>query len=139
MLSGCDLRSHLDVTQPRSSADAPAVAEAASLIASVIDQIAATTARHPGSASGLAGVLSMHRAHLAVLRKAAGPTPSPAAGAAPRVPVGQKAALQALLFVERSARGRLTSLAQHARSGELARVLASMAAAVSQRLEEWPT
>lgn len=65
---------------------------------------------------------AMHEAHLQAL---GGSTPTPAAG---RMPIHR------LHKVERRLRRDLVDAAMDARSGELARLLASMSAAVAQRL-----
>ena len=104
------------------------------------DQVTATTARFPGLRPSLDRVAAMHRAHYDAL---AGAVPKGAAGparpSAPPVPARRKAALRRLAAQELALHRQLVGLAQRAESGTFARMLASMAAAVDQRLAEWPS
>jgi hypothetical protein len=80
----------------------------------------------------LAPLIAMHQAHAQALADAVpsgSPSPSVAGTVVPPAP-GLARARQ----VEADAHDRLVALAQRAQSGQLARLLASMAAGISQRL-----
>ena len=81
----------------------------------------------------LAPLIAMHRAHAAALSTASSadgpPSTSVSGTAAPSSP-----AVAGARQVETEAHDRLVALAQRAQSGQLARLLASMAAGISQRL-----
>lgn len=100
-----------------------------------IAHLEATMQRFPGLGMRLAPVLAMHRAHLGVLDDAVpkGATTAPPTPADP-VPTARSAALQRVVASQVRAHDALVVQAGRARSGSFARLLASMAAAVSQQL-----
>lgn len=84
----------------------------------------------------LAPLVAMHQSHATALRDAVPGSAAGPGGAASGAPVGPASALAAAVKAERDAHARLVALAQRALSGRLARLLASMAAGISQRLVE---
>ncbi len=100
-------------------------------------RVAAVRRRHPGLSQVLAGTRATHRAHALLLRRAV-PHPAPEApGPTPaRVPAAAAKALEALADQERQLGALQGSLALRARSGPFARVLACMAAASAQQVEQ---
>ncbi len=101
--------------------------------------VAATMARHPSLRKQLAPLTEMHLAHEASVADAvparARTSASPAPYTAPRRP---DVALNSLARLERTLHDTLGTLALGAESGAFARLLASMGAAVGQRLAGWP-
>jgi hypothetical protein len=82
----------------------------------------------------------MHQAHEASLANAVPDRAETSATPAPYVvPLRSDVAFRRLATREQQLRATLESLALEARSGDFARLLASMAAGVSQRLVGWPT
>ena len=117
----------------------PDVALAAGVLAAeqqMLQRVSATVRRHRRLGPVLAGARSAHAAHVRLLARAvpdhasAPATPLPAA---PQVPVGRVAALQAVARAESTLGARHAREAVAARSGAFARVLASMAAASAQQ------
>lgn len=104
-----------------------------------------TTRRHTGLRTRLAPVLALHAAHLDALRpdgdasspSPSSPSPSPRPTAVP-VPRRAAVALSSLADAERALHARLKGLALEAHSGDLARLLAAVAAGTGQRLAVWP-
>ena len=99
----------------------------------------ATTGRFPALSVDLGPVIAMHKAHESSLadavpeRARTSGTPAPYA-----VPPRRAAALRHLSAAETTLHGSLDGLALRAQSGEFARLLASMGAAVGQRVSGWP-
>ena len=79
----------------------------------------------------------MHRAHLAVLSP--GLDPGKPVRSSVRVPRSPKDALRQVRTAENALQRRLATSAVEARSGSLARLLASMSAAVAQHVASLPT
>lgn len=136
-LSGCSLQVRTTTTAatkpvPR-DADLPAAREAIALTNEAIASIEATIRAHPELTAPLTATLAMHRAHLTRLRTVSS-AKTETAPTAPVVPAGPEHALSALWAGEDVRRTRLAVLAQNARSGAFARALASMAAAIGQRV-----
>jgi hypothetical protein len=113
-LAGCD-DGEKSASAPTSTPD-PDVA----LVDRVLVELA--NAERLAEAAGLTELSAMHRAHIEVL---GGPEPTPAA-ARMSVPVARRK--------EQHLQRHLAAAAQEAESGALARVFASMSAAVAQRL-----
>jgi hypothetical protein len=90
---------------------------------------------HPGLRSGFAGMIALHAAHLEALRSAVpgGVDPSPVTATSP-APRSRGVAIREQRALEQALHDRLTGLALRAESGPFARLLGSMAAAVSQQL-----
>ncbi len=112
-------------------------------IRAVAVAVDATVTRFPATRTRLASLAALHRTHEASLsdavpaRATATPSPSssPTASPAPyAVPRNRDRALIALAAREQRLHDSLGSLALQAQSGDFARLLASMGAAVSQRL-----
>lgn len=116
-------------------------------IRAVAAAVDATVARFPGTRSRLASLAALHRTHEVSLADAvpdrataaaspsASPSASPTASPAPyAVPRDRDRALTALTAREQRLHDALGALALQAQSGDFARLLASMGAAVSQRL-----
>ncbi|MCW2837373.1 MAG: hypothetical protein JWQ15_1487 [Marmoricola sp.] len=130
----------------RPAALAPDVAVATSALAEIRaarTAASSTLSRFPASRSRLAPLVGMHQAHEASLANAvpdrAGTAGTTAAPAPYVVPLRSDAAFRRLAAREQQLRTTLESLALEARSGDFARLLASMAAGVGQRLVGWPT
>lgn len=137
-LAGCDVSAFgtsKQKPQP-ANADLPAVVSAATLSRRLLD-LTAETARRQHSLSGtMAPLTAMHRAHLRVLEHAVPPGQrSRLRQHHPRVASHHGSGVGAVRSAETLARTQLTSLAATAHSGELARLLASMAAAIGQQLQ----
>lgn len=127
---------------PQPSAElAPDVAVASRALAEIRAVRAAATrtiTRHPGTRPRLVAVVHMHRAHEVSLADAVPTQVEPWAAPAPYVvPRGRDAALKRLAARERRLHQTLDALALRAQSGDFARLLASMGAAVNQRLTVW--
>jgi hypothetical protein len=104
-------------------------------IRAVRASVVATAARFPDQRPALTALVGMHRVHEAALVDAvperARTSVSPAPYAVPRKPAR---ALAAVAGHERHLHAALGDLAVKAQSGEFARLLASMGAAIGQRL-----
>lgn len=117
------------------SPDVAVAVEAVTLIRGAQTAVTSTGERHPALASRLAGLLATHRAHLdAVVHAVPHGVDTSATGAAYAVPARPAVALTRLTAAEQSLHDGLVGLALRARSGPFARLLGSMAAAVSQQL-----
>jgi hypothetical protein len=143
LVAGCDVDTpHVTLPDRRenvaTNADEALVREALGICDEARAQVDALAAG-AGLRTRLAPLLAMHAAHGAALRVAApaGPSGSPATGAS-GMPTDRAGVLARVAAVERDAHDRLVALAQRADSGRLARLLASMAAAISQRLTGLP-
>lgn len=117
---------------PRTAASADPDSALLEVVGRELDElvalVAAASRRAPGAAADLAGLAALHRAHRAVL-PAGEPTRHRARLAGP-----PRAVVRQVVARERRARDRLADWAVAAQSGALARLLASMSAAVSQEL-----
>lgn len=99
-----------------------------------------TLARFPESRARLLPLGQMHRAHEKSLVEAVPSRAEPSATPAPYVvPRRREVALTSLATRERRLHDTLGTLALGAQSGDFARLLASMGAAVSQQLAGWST
>jgi hypothetical protein len=102
--------------------------------------VVATVSRFPATRSTLGPLVALHRKHEATLvdavpsRAATSSTPAPYA-----VPHHRERAVRALATREQRLHDRLDQLAVRAQSGQFARLLASMGAALHQRLAGWPS
>jgi hypothetical protein len=107
-------------------------------IGEVADLLHRTVARHRPLRHRLSGLAALHAAHLRLLQDAVPQDRRDGArgatGGRPHVPHREHAALEAALGAERALRPRLEGLAVRAQSGEFARLLAAMSAAVGQQL-----
>lgn len=118
--------------------DVATVAEALRVIRATRAAVTATVGRIPDLAAPLAPLLAMHSAHEAALADA-GPVDTPPSSDAPYVVPRRRApALDRLGRAEDALHSTMDRLAGAALSGDLARLLASMGAAVAQRRSEWP-
>ncbi len=144
-LSGCAVGETPRARPPtgRSSADtvAPDVAvatEALTAVRRVHEGVLGTRRRFPALGDLLSDLAVLHRAHDHVLADA---VPEGAQAGSPerryRVPHDRAKALRRLRATEQDLHDRLGDLARRAESGDFARLLAAMGAAVAQRLEEW--
>lgn len=126
---------------PEVSPDVAVAAAALQAITRTSGAVGRTARRHPQLKAGLAGLAALHAAHLRMLQDAvparhrrdatAGPPPA-------TVPHHPPAALAAVAHAERDLRAQLEGFAVRARSGEFARLLAAMSAAVGQQLAVLP-
>lgn len=120
--------------------DTDLAGKAARSISTTLRQARAAAARHVGLAQPLAGLIVMHEAHHALLADSGAdddPDASPSASATAPPASGQ--ALNELKAGERELALRLEGWAVNARSGQFARVLASMSASVAQHVTALPS
>ena len=145
LVSGCSVdNADLRRQAPRPTAGlAPDVAVATRALAEIRAVRAAVEPHHvplPGARPDLAPLVQMHRAHEASLVDAVPDRARPSAAPAPYVvPRKREVALRQLAAREQRLHDTLDGLALRAQSGDFARLLASMGAAVSQRLAVWPS
>lgn len=116
--------------------------KAARSISTTLEEARSAADRHVGLAKSLAGLIAMHEAHHALLADSgadadADPSGSPSASTPASTSSG--VALSRLASSERKLGQRLEGWAVNARSGQFARVLASMAASIAQHVEALPT
>jgi hypothetical protein len=103
------------------------------------EAVTATLHRFPATRATIGSLVAMHQAHEATLVDAVPARARPSAGPAPyAVPRNRDKALAALAVREHRLHDALGALAMRAQSGQFARLLASMGAAVDQRLAGWP-
>lgn len=142
-VAGCSLNNplHEDKTPAAEAVHdlAPDVAvavRAATLMRGAQAAVDDTAERHSQLATKLAGLRAAHRAHLHAVADAVpdGVDTSSGTGPAYVVPAGPARALTQLTATERSVHDELVGLALRAESGPFARLLGSMAAALSQQL-----
>lgn len=141
-LAGCSLNNPLsDDKTPASEAvrdlapDVAVAVEAVTLVRGAQVAAARTGQQHPELASRLADLLATHQAHLdAVVEAVPDRVDTSTGGTAYVVPARPGRALARLAATERSLHDALVGLAMRAESGAFARLLGSMAAAVSQQL-----
>jgi hypothetical protein len=107
-------------------------------IGRVADLLHRTVARHRRLRHQLSGLEALHAEHLRLLQQAVPEDRRTTAGEAGdrhgHVPGREHVALEAVLGAERALRPQLEGLAVRAQSGEFARLLAAMSAAVAQQL-----
>jgi hypothetical protein len=115
---------------PEPVPDAQVVGLARKAIAAMVASIDTTTAAHPRLGAELAPWLALHAAHLAVLDDG---SEEPVVDGTPATGK-QSLDRRRLLDEETALAARLADGARQAASGDLARALASMSAAVRQRL-----
>jgi hypothetical protein len=99
--------------------------------------LAATVVQHPGLAGALRGLQAMHAAHRELLAASLDGDPTGAV-LVPPVPGRSRRALAVVRRHENDLQRQLAELALDARSGQFARILASMAAAVGQHVSTLP-
>lgn len=133
-LAACDLDPPSAVPTETPTAeplpDAEVVTSARTSILLMVASLEAASARHPQLAAGLDPWLSLHAAHLAALED--GSDESEVTG---EIPAGRPAVVRdRIIALEGSLAGTLADAARQAASGDLARALASMSAAVTQRV-----
>lgn len=114
------------------SPDVAIAVEAVAAIREVQDRLTEVEGLRPGLRRATAGLQAVHRAHLAALLGAVpkGVNASPSATSTTMVP----ATLASIRRAETELHDRLDALALNAASGPFARLLGSMAAAISQQL-----
>lgn len=101
--------------------------------------ITGTVERFPATRATLGPLVTLHRRHEATLVDAVPARAATSAAPAPyAVPHHRDRAVKALATREQHLHDRLDALALRAQSGQFARLLAGMGAAVHQRLAEWP-
>ncbi len=120
---------------------APDVAVATTALAEIRamrEAVGATLRKYPATRSVLGPLMALHQTHEATLVDAVPDQASPSAGPAPyAVPRKREKALSTLVAREQRLHDSLDALALRAQSGQFARLLASMGAALSQRIAEW--
>jgi hypothetical protein len=120
------------------SPDVAVATTALAEIRAVREAVSATLARYPATRSVLGSLVTLHRTHEATLVDAVPDRASPSAAPAPyAVPHQREKALTTLARREQRLHDALDALAMRAQSGQFARLLASMGAALHQRLFEW--
>lgn len=107
------------------------VATALDVELAAVDALDRTRRRHPALRRPTAAALAAHRAHVRLLRGASDGGASGRVTRA-RVPARQDAALAALARAERTLAASHVATAMEARSGALARAVASMSASSAQ-------
>lgn len=141
-VAACSNGDSPDTAAPRSSAGVtPDVAVATAALAEIRamrEAVSATLKKFPITRSVLGSLVTLHQAHEATLvdavprQAAASATPAPYT-----VPRHRQKALATLATREQRLHDSLGTLALRAESGQFARLLASMGAALTQRLVEW--
>jgi hypothetical protein len=142
-LVGCSTDPEPGSRQPAAPAGlAPDVAVATRALAeirAVREAVAGTLARFPATRATIGSLMALHRAHEATLVDAVPDRAEPSSGPKPyAVPRNRDKALAALAVREQRLHDTLDRLAVRAQSGQFARLLASMGAAVHQRVAAWP-
>jgi hypothetical protein len=132
-LTGCDLTESGrepggPAGAPRPDPDQELAEQAAAEVAGTLALAAAGAARSRRLARLLRGVLTTHEAHLAALEAPGEDVPAPA------LPGSSTQVVEQVLRRERLSQRRLAEWSVAADSGQLARLLASMSAAVAQQL-----
>ena len=104
------------------------------------EAVNSTLRRFPAARSTIGSLLALHPAHEATLVDAVPDRARPSTKPAPYVvPRRREKALSTLAAREQRLHDTLDGLALRAQSGQFARLLASMGAAIHQRLAAWPT
>lgn len=137
LATGCTSRGS-GGTAPRRTEPDPDLALVTSALAAeqaLVDQVEATTRRHPSLRRQLRPTLAVHRSHVRLLAGAAkgGSTPAAGRGRRAHVPGSSTAAIAALARSEGDLRQSHAAAAERAQSGAFARVVAGMAAAAAQQ------
>lgn len=144
--AGCTLNNPFDTDRTPAAEAIDDLAPDVALAVTAVGALLATDARaalaletFPALRSRLAGVRELHTAHLRALRDAVpdGVDPAPQT-AAPTPPATRAAALKGQNQAERALHDQLVGLALRAESGPFARLLGTMAAAISQQLAAQP-
>jgi hypothetical protein len=141
-VGGCSTDDRADDPAPGPAELAPDVAvatRALSEIGAVRAAVIATLRRYPAARARLAPLAQVHRRHQeslvdAVPDRAGGASRTPAPYDVPR---RRQAAFRALAVREQELHDTLDGLALRAESGDFARLLASMGAALGQQLAVW--
>jgi hypothetical protein len=108
-------------------------------IRAVREAVTGTLRRFPATRSVVGSLVALHQTHEATLVDAVPARASTSAAPSPyAVPRNRDRALARLAAREQQLHDTLDGLAMRAQSGQFARLLASMGAAVQQRLVEWP-
>lgn len=144
--AGCSLRNPFETSRtPAVEAVedlAPDVALAVTAVAALLEANARAQlliAEFPAAGEAVTGLITLHTAHLKALTDAVPDSVDPAPQTAPPSPAGTRAAaLKQQQRAERSLHDELLRLALLAESGPFARLLGSMAAAISQHLQARP-
>ncbi len=103
------------------------------------EAVSATMKKYPVTRSVVGSLVPLHQAHEATLVDAVPDRASSTSVPAPyAVPRNREKAVAALAAREQRLHDNLGRLALKAESGQFARLLASMGAALTQRLAEWP-
>lgn len=138
--TGCDLDPRSAPTPQRPAPPVDADSELVEAVVGDIKDVAGTVtalaAAYPALAAAVLPLAHLHASHLAELRPDGVTTPSPTSSGVPSP--GPRAALRGLQGRERQLQRRLVTASMAAGSGELARLLAAMSAAVAQQLAVFP-
>lgn len=132
-LGGADPAPGAPSTTPPADPDAALVDDVLAELSSAADLADAVGSRFPRLTETMTALRRLHEAHIAALDG----TPATDTGAV-RVPATAPAALVTVRRREQRLQRRLVEAAVAAESGPLARLLASMSAAVSQQLADHP-
>lgn len=141
-LAGCSLNNPFgDPQDPAAepvrdlAPDVAVAVEAVTLLLAAGAAVAATTAAYPALSKTLAGLAAAHTAHIDALRAAVPERVDLSADPTPYVvPTTRGRALVAVRTSEVSLQNTLVALAVRAESGQFARLLGTMSAAVAQQL-----
>jgi hypothetical protein len=138
--AGCDLGASGDDGEPadRPDEDVVLTEDVRAEIAAVAALVSAAGERFPRLAEPLTPLVEMHAAHTDALGERSTPGPSPSGSPSTAAFAGPAAALRTVRAREQRLQGVLTDAAVAARSGTLARLLASMSAGVAQHLASLP-
>ena len=113
--------------------DLGVIDESRARLAAMLEVVRRVSRKHPGLAPALAGLVDLHQAHDRLLADAASASGS-SSPAPVRIPAPSGKALDLVRTREVSLQGEFADLARRARSGPLARLLASMSAAIAQHV-----
>lgn len=142
VVSGCELNNPLTEEETPAAeavreldADVAVAVEAVTLVSAAQSAVARTGEQHPRLVGRLAGLTATHQTHLDALVEAVPDGVDTSGTGTPYdVPARRRAAVAGLLAAESTLHDGLVGLALRAESGAVARLLGSMAAAVSQQI-----
>jgi ABC-type xylose transport system permease subunit len=139
-LAGCEWGppDQVDAPEAKQDSDDKLAKTAAGQIGGALQLVVSAPKSYPSLTATLAPLLAVHRAHLLVLDPKGTMTPT-SAGPAELTSGSAATALAEIRSVELALQRGLATDAAAATSGQLARTLASMAAAVAQQLVLLPT
>ena len=111
--------------------------EARARLAAMLELVRRASRKHPGLAPALTVLADLHQAHDDLIADSA-PAPASSTPTPIRIPAGRGKALDLVRTRELSLQDEFADLARRARSGPLARLMASMSAAIAQHVARLP-